>query len=138
MTVGLKIDGITGEIGSGSFLHAFFSTISAHLEPDGWGTRFPVLMNDLYQGHIDASQVQKVLDDLKTIHKELEAYGPEKVVWDIEDRSAEPPWGDNIAPEITSLANYFVTSTGRDLFWLLEELLAEAVRLGSDASLTSY
>jgi hypothetical protein len=41
MTVGLQIHGITTEIGTGSFFHAFFSTISHHLEPKGWGTVYP-------------------------------------------------------------------------------------------------
>ncbi len=36
MGVGIQLGRITDEIGSGAFLHAFFSTISGNLEPNGW------------------------------------------------------------------------------------------------------
>jgi len=60
---------------------------------------------------------------------------PSKVVWDIEDLKAQPPWGDNIASEITSLGNYFVSSTGRDVFALLEEALDASAQEKSDATI---
>uniref|UniRef100_UPI00406CD2B9 Imm70 family immunity protein n=1 Tax=Psychrobacillus sp. FSL K6-2843 TaxID=2921549 RepID=UPI00406CD2B9 len=33
-------------------------------------------------------------------------------MWDINDTLLQPPWGDNISSDITSLANNFVTSEG--------------------------
>lgn len=48
------------------------------------------------------------------------------MIWDIDDRDAQPPWGDNISPEITNLSNYFVTSDGRDLFEAVVEILTHA------------
>jgi hypothetical protein len=50
MGVGIQLGRITDEIGSGDFLYAFFSTITGNLEPDGWGSRFPILMRQLYAG----------------------------------------------------------------------------------------
>jgi hypothetical protein len=55
------------------------------------------------------------------------------VVWDIDDRLAQPPWGMNIASTIASLGNYFVSSAGRDLFELLEEALSASAAENSDA-----
>jgi hypothetical protein len=55
------------------------------------------------------------------------------VVWDIEDRSRRPPWGDDIAPEITSLADYFVTNDGKDLFEVLFAALDDAARTNQGA-----
>jgi len=60
---------------------------------------------------------------------------PSQVVWDIEDRNAQPPWGKNIAPIITNLRNYFVSSTGRDLFSLLEEALVAPIEKQQNAVL---
>ena len=36
------------------------------------------------------------------------------MVWEIEDLSKQPPWGNNISKDITDLSNYFVTSDGDD------------------------
>lgn len=135
MTVGMKIEGILFEIGLGSFLHAFFSTVSANLETNGWGTRFPKLLNGLYQGHLPKADVPAAIDELRTIRSELSALSPEHVVWDIENRDAQPPWGDAIADSITDLGNYFVTSGGRDLITTMDEMLVEADRIGSDVGI---
>ena len=107
------------EVGSPSFLHCFFSTVSANLEPAGWGTRFPVLMNKLYQGNVSVKDLPELRKEQNTVHKELNKYLPSKVVWDIENRDLKPPWGDNISKHITDLSNYFVTSDGKDLFNVL-------------------
>jgi 2,3-bisphosphoglycerate-dependent phosphoglycerate mutase len=53
-------------------------------------------------------------------------------VWDVEDRSKRPPWGDDISPDITSLANYFVTDDGRDLFEVFDEAVGYAARSGAE------
>jgi hypothetical protein len=52
VAVGLGVRSNLWPVGTADFLHAFFSTIGARLEPDGWGTRFPVLMRELYSGEL--------------------------------------------------------------------------------------
>ncbi|AFE03660.1 hypothetical protein COCOR_00710 [Corallococcus coralloides DSM 2259] len=116
MTIALMIDNVATELGRGDFVHAFFSTLSARLEPEGWGTRFPTLLNTLYQGELPKAHAARAVEELRAARMELRAFSPAEVVWDIEDRDARPPWGADIASSITSLADYFVTSTGRDLF----------------------
>jgi hypothetical protein len=121
-------------VGAASFFKSFFSTIGAHLEPAGWGTRFPVLMDELYQGEVSGDRAAEARKELDTIHEELRAYPPSDVVWDIHDRTKLPPWGDNIADDITDLGNYFVTSDGRDLFEVLGEALDFAAESGNALS----
>lgn len=133
MSVGITVGSLTNEIGTPSFLHAFFSTVSVHCEPRGWGSRYPYLMNYLYQGHLSAKYALAALNELLDAKGQLSKLPPSAVVWDIEDRSAQPPWGKDIAPTITSLGNYFLSSTGRDLFELLEESLAASSAKNSDA-----
>ena len=62
MAVGVTVGSITDELGAASFVHAFFSTISAHCEPDGWGTSFPHLLNALYQGRLAHQNAPLALD----------------------------------------------------------------------------
>jgi hypothetical protein len=127
VSIGLTVGSITDEIGTQSFLHAFFSTVSVHCEPQGWGSRFPHLMNELYQGRLPTGSAKAALAELREAKAVLERLPPTNLVWDVENRSAQPPWGKNIASTITSLGNYFVTSTGRDLFGVLEEALIASV-----------
>lgn len=112
--VGFKVDFYWFEIGSGDFLDSFFSTVAYRLEGAKWGRRFPVIMKKLYQGELKRKEIDKAIKELNIIKKELEKFTPDKVIWDIEDLSKQPPWGNEISEDITDLSNYFVTSDGED------------------------
>ncbi|HEN8798627.1 TPA: hypothetical protein U8251_001185 [Pseudomonas putida] len=135
MTIGIKFGQITDEVGSIDFLYCFFSTIAVNLEPSGWGSRFPIIMKNLYSGRLPSTEAEAALLELKTIKSELSRINPEKVVWSYEDRDILPPWGNEISKDITSLSNYFVTSSGRELIPLLEEILVEASEHSDDDSI---
>lgn len=137
MAVGIRVGGIIDELGAASFLHAFFSTISHRLEPSGWGTRFPMLMNKLYQGRLSGVDAGEAIAELRRARDELREFAPDQVVWDIEVLSARPPWGDDIADTITDLSNYFITSGGRDLFATLLEALEESHQTNQEAVINS-
>lgn len=128
MAVELRAGSVVWPVGTSDFLHAFFSTIAARLEPEGWGTRFPAVMKTLYSGQIGGEEAARALAELDQIREELRAFPPSEVVWDYEDRSKRPPWGDDIAATITDLGNYFVTEDGRDLFEVLGEAVGYAAR----------
>ena len=129
MAIGLKTGPIYFLIGTGSFLHAFFSTVCYRLEDKRWGSRFPNLMNGLYQGEIQPAEAGWVLNELAAVQVELAAFSPDQVIWEIEDLSKRPPWGDNIAATITDLCNYFVTSDGRQLLEVMEKALRTSIEI---------
>jgi 2,3-bisphosphoglycerate-dependent phosphoglycerate mutase len=137
MTVGFEVGSITDEIGSSDFFHAFFSTIAARLEP-AWGARFPVLMTKLYQGELRQEDALPALGELAKVQSELRAFAPSQIVWDIDDKTKFPPWGAEIAPTITDLSNYFVTSTGRDLIETLREAIEELRDQGGIGRIVNY
>ncbi|GGY21205.1 immunity 70 family protein [Paludibacterium paludis] len=138
MTVGLKLGSITDEIGSDDFFHSFFSTISGNLESAGWGSRFPVLLNKLYQGELSQEWAADALDELEAIRKMFSELPVTDVIWDLEDRKKTPPWGDVISNDITDLSNYFVTSTGRPLFSVIRECLEELRDSGGVLKVVAY
>jgi 2,3-bisphosphoglycerate-dependent phosphoglycerate mutase len=116
MTVGFAVDILWYEVGNPEFLNAFFSTVKYHLCTDHVPDKYPHFLNDLYHGKVkweDALSTVKEVEDIKLGLKEFE---PEAVVWDIENLSKLPPWGNDISKDITDLSNYFVTSDGEDLF----------------------
>lgn len=128
MAVGLRVRSNAWVVGSQDFLHSFFSTVAHRLEPEGWGSRFPAVQQELYRGEISADRVAAVRSELAEVHEQLSQFPPSDVIWDIEDLSARPPWGEDISPDITDLSNYFVTSDGRDLFEVFDEALSYAER----------
>ncbi|PZU79594.1 MAG: hypothetical protein DI529_17435 [Chryseobacterium sp.] len=127
MAVGLRTVPIFYMIGTGSFMHSFFSTIAYRLEDNKWGSKFPNLMNKLYNAEIETTESKWVLDELKVIKQELSKLTPDKVIWDIDDLTKLPPWGDNIAKTITNLSNYFVTSDGKQLLDIFENALQSSI-----------
>lgn len=113
-------------IGTADFLHAFFSTVCGRLENEKWGSRFPHLMNELYQGVLPVKHLAAGTEELSQIKQELAQFAPDQVIWDIDDRSLTPPWGDNISDDITDLSNYFVTIEGEDFLSVFAAALDKA------------
>ena len=113
-------------IGTADFLNAFFSTVCGRLENGKWGSRFPHLMNELYQGVLPVKHLAAGTEELSQIKQELAQFAPDQVIWDIDDRSLTPPWGDNISDDITDLSNYFVTIEGEDFLSVFAAALDKA------------
>ena len=116
-------------IGTSDFLHAFSSTVCGRLENGKWGSRYPYLMNELYQGMLSAEHLEAGAEELAQIKQELAQFAPNQVIWDIDDRPLTPPWGDNISGDITDLSNYFVTSEGEDFLAVFSAALDKAREL---------
>ena len=129
MAVGFTVKWYLYTIGGGDFLHAFFSTVCGRLENEKWGSKYPYIMQELYQGELSAEHLQQAAEELVQIEKGLTQLAPNQVIWDIEDRSLMPPWGDQISDSITDLGNYFVTSSGEDFLEVFHNALTKAQQL---------
>ena len=130
--VSFRVGCMMYEIGTASFLHSFFSTVAYRLENNRWGSKFPVIMNELYQGKLSFENVPAAKEELTQIKKALTKLSPNKVIWDIEDLSKQTPWGDNISEEISSLGNYFITCDGRDFIEVFFMALNAAIEIKKD------
>jgi len=135
--VGFRVGIYFYEVGAGDFLFSFFSTVSVNLERGKWGSRFPCLMRGLYGGRLPAKFVKAAIAEAEKMQEELKAFPPAMVVWDAEDRSKRPPWGDDISEDITDLSNYFVTSAGEDFFDVLKAALLKAEEKKQDIEIFS-
>ncbi len=129
MAVGFTVKRYLYTIGGGDFLHAFFSTVCGQLENEQWGSKYPYIMQELYEGELSAEHLQQAAEELAQIKLGLARFTPDQVIWDIEDRSLMPPWGDQISDSITDLSNYFVTSSGEDLLDVFQNALTKAQQL---------
>jgi len=137
MAVGLKVKFYWYQVGTGDFLHSFFSTIAYNLEDGKWGTKYPFLMKELYNGTLPEEHLKKAKDELGAIAIELKKMPISNVIWDIDDLNKPMPWGDNISSDITDLSNYFVTSEGKDLITLFHNAIDKAIELKSDVTIVS-
>ena len=129
MAVGFTVKWYLYTIGVGDFLHAFFSTVCGRLENEKWGSKYPYIMQELYQGELSAEHLQQAAEELAQIKLGLARFTPDQVIWDIEDRSLMSPWGDQISDSITDLGNYFVTSSGEDFLEVFHNALTKAQQL---------
>ena len=120
MRLGLRVGDDEWNVGSPDLLHAFFAATSRRLEPRGWGSRFPALMNELYQGTLSPARVETALSELLLVRREL-ALVPAQRTGD----TGPPPAVADGAPDAS---RSFVTDEGRDLF---EVLLTALLRLRS-------
>ena len=137
MAVGFKVKYYWFQIGNGDFLHAFFSIVAYNLEKQQWGSRFPVIMNKLYQGKVGKKEIKNAIEELEIIKNELKKFTPDRIVWDIEDLSKQPPWGNDISKDITDLSNYFVTSDGNDFITIFFHALEKALEINSGIKIKS-
>ena len=94
-------------------------------------------MNELYQGKLDKTCINKAIEELDTIQTELQRFEPNQVIWDIDDLSKQPPWGNNISKEITNLSNYFVTSEGADFISVFFRALRKANEVNAEIEIKS-
>lgn len=124
--IGLKVGFSWFEIGSIDFLKSFFSTIEYNLENSIRGSKYPVIMKELFNGEVKVDRVNLAYREIIEIKSKLSLIDPKLVVWDIYDLKKQPPWGNEISTEISSLANYFVTCNGEDLFDIIELAIENA------------
>ena len=115
----------------------FFSTISYHLEQNRWGTKYPILLKKLYNGKLENKNINSAINELEAIKKKLQKFSPSQVIWNIDDLSKSPPWGDNISKDITNLSNYFITSEGEYLIEMLMKALEKGQKTNSDVYIES-
>ena len=84
MAVGLKVKFNWYQIGESELLYSFFSTIAYNLENNIWGSKFPTIMIDLYQGKVDVDKLQFVEQELQTFELKKLGYYPQMEEGDLE------------------------------------------------------
>jgi hypothetical protein len=123
-----ELEGV--EVGSYADFGAFRDAVADRLEPDGWGSRFPLLMgHEDSDGEWTAGQVGDLAAELRVIRAEFEALPPG-------DFGA--PWQAKLAESLgwqpASLAGCFLDVDGEPLLDRLIELTDVAARVSRPIS----
>jgi 2,3-bisphosphoglycerate-dependent phosphoglycerate mutase len=95
-------------------------------------------MGKLYQGSLPAADVDAAILEAQAMKSGLMNLGPDMVVWDIDDLSLVPPWGKSVGTHVKSMAQYFVTSTGRNLMDEILDNLESLKEFGGTLDILSY
>lgn len=138
MTIAMKQGSVVTEIGPGGLLHSLLSTVAVHLENGEWGAKFPLIMNKFYQGSLPSNDVDAAIIEMQRIKNGLKLLTPDKAIWDIEDLRKAPPWGKSFGANVKSMADYFVTTTGRNLVDEILDNLDSLKEFGGSLDIISY
>lgn len=96
-------------------VQALFATISYRLEPQGRGSRFPIVMNRLYAGGLQEPEMLAAIAELDVIASELRAIPVDRAIANLENlapfRARAPLVNDRAA----SLFDYFIALDQRPL-----------------------
>lgn len=115
MIMVLKQGRVETEVGSKELVHSLFSTVAVRLEGGKWGSRFPVVMNQLSKGSLTHEHCQAAMAEMKTIRQELQKFKPDQVVFDAKDLKAKPANIADIILHLGTLATCHTTIGGRSL-----------------------
>lgn len=123
-------------VGDESFLHSFFSTVAYQLESEGWGSRFPAMMKDLYKGRLPSGRADEALTELAVIRRELDQLRPEARVFEYENPNKPTPWP--VPPGAATLVGCFLTASADTLLDILQEVLETAHEAGADVEVRPF
>ncbi len=134
MVVGFSVDCFWHHVGRADALYSLFSTICLRLEDGKRGSKYPYIMNDLYNGKLENKFVDVAMNEVKEIKEGLKKLSFEDVVWDIEDLSMEAKFVYDVSDK-SSLLNFYINADRDNFIELLQKALETAKELDLDLTL---
>jgi 2,3-bisphosphoglycerate-dependent phosphoglycerate mutase len=134
--VNLYVANTMWRIGEDDFLHSFFSTVAYQVEREGWGSRFPALMKELYMGRLPKDRVPAARRELDEVRTRLSALSPSERVYSYDEPNLPTPW--DMPPGATTLAGCFLTSGGKNLLDVLARALDVSAEADADVEIRPF
>ncbi|WFF73431.1 Imm70 family immunity protein [Proteiniclasticum sp. QWL-01] len=106
------------DVGTNDILNALSSTIQVWLWP--YISDIEEALEFIIYGTSDANKTIEIAKQFVFIRDKLSLLGPECAVYDISNPTKPGPWNGYISKEVTSCANLFTTSDGKNL---LDEII---------------
>ncbi len=88
--------------------------------------KIPLAMAFLKDGKCDAKNALELARQFNLLRDELSKFDPKKAVYDMRDPDKKAPWDNNLSPIVTSCANLYTTSDGKDLLFEVVSILTYA------------
>jgi 2,3-bisphosphoglycerate-dependent phosphoglycerate mutase len=123
----LTIGGTSHELGPDRVIQAMFTTVSCRLEPQGRGTRFSAVMDDLYSGYLTPGRARDALRELQEIEDALRKIPVSDVVWSLGDLRRGDDANEPVNHRAANAFEYFVDTDGRPLISRLRDGVQECL-----------
>lgn len=130
MNVGFLVFADWFEFGYSETLYSWFSTICYKLEDKKWGSRFPIVMNNLYfdeEYGVAYEQLEDFKKELETIKLEFSKLKQQDAIWSFEDNILKVPIDmPNINYNANTLETFFVSkSAQKTIFDVLKTIIED-------------
>lgn len=113
------------DVGTWSIWYSIYSTAVIKLS-DNVKNKIPQALSFLKTGDCLYEDVRSTKEQFLVVINKFSSLSPTEVIWDLNKPNMAPPWGNYIAPTITSCANLYTTADGKDLFTEVVTLLSYA------------
>ncbi len=127
--VGFKIYSDWMEFGYSETLYSWFSTICYRLENSKWGSRFPIVMNNLYydeKNGVKFEDLEKFKNELKTIKNELSKLSIKDAIWSFEENICNVPNNKpNLNHNADNLSNFYVNIRMKNIYDIFDILIED-------------
>jgi hypothetical protein len=118
----IEFEGRRTELAAPDIVQALFATITHRLEPDGRGSRFPVVVLGLYGGRLMPEEMLAAITEIDVITGALQALPLDRAVRSLKDLTPFRAGNGGAA----SLFEYFLTLDGTPLLAALRTALQES------------
>lgn len=127
----------SAELAPAHVLDALFATISYRLEPNGWASRFPAVLEHLQAGRIDPDRADQALLELQCVARELATLPSDRVVWDLRDLRRRDDASEAVNRQAPSAHAYFVSADRLPLLDVLKGAMEQSRAAGKPLIVTS-
>ena len=124
MTIITSDEKMTVDIGGADIWNSLKSTVETRL--GSLKSDISKAVNFLNTGKCNAKNGLETARQFNIIRDEFAKLSVEEIVYDANDPEMEVPWKNNISPTITSCANFYTTSDGKDLLCEIVSILCYA------------
>jgi len=99
----IKAGHIGLEIGGNPITSALFYSIAHHLERRDWGSKYPVIMKELYYDGIEIEHLEQGLKEIKEIKNEFKKLNAKEMIMLYEDAIKVAPWEFEFTEDMENL-----------------------------------
>ena len=122
----IEFAGRRAEIAAPYVVQAFFATISYRLEPQGRGSRFPVVLMRLYAGQLDPSEMLAAESELDVIGAELRTLPASQAIGSLSSLAPFRAGAPIVNNRAASLFDYFVAVDGTPLVFAFRSVVEQS------------
>jgi 2,3-bisphosphoglycerate-dependent phosphoglycerate mutase len=123
----LTIGKSSRELAPDRAVEAMFTTIGCRLEPQGRGTRFPAVMDDLYAGYLTPARAPGALKELDEIEACLRTIPITQVICSLADLRRGGDSDEGVNHRASNVFDYFIDVDGRPLTSRLRDGVQECL-----------